>query len=447
VSLNTTAEWWRPESLLQQDSTKGAQLNFALKTDDSPLAYRALIAFLFILLISPQSIFPVLAPLRLAMLAVAVAVIAHIAGRFRVGRPVMELTPETVIVLWLLGWAIVTVPFSVWPGGSVTFLLEFYLKTLVLFWLLSNVINTLPRLRTMAWALCLMSVPIALTGVKNYLAGVFFMEGSGRVEGYSAPLTGNPNDLALMLNLLIPVCIALLLSTKKPVIRLVLIAIIALNVLAVFMTFSRAGFLTLVVILMVYIWTLRKRPERRWAYLILLVVVVATPLAPSNYINRISTITDIEADQSGSSQERWSHMVLATQYVSKHPVTGAGLGMNIVAMDQERGSYGTAIHNVYLQHAVELGLPGLFLFVLLLKTSIKNVSTIQKRLQDYPPAEIFYLAEGIRISLIAFAVAAMFHPVGYHFYFYIIAGLSAAIKTIFDAGIRSHTDNAIARAV
>jgi probable O-glycosylation ligase (exosortase A-associated) len=447
VSLHATAEWWRPESLSVRDQPTPAHLDFALKTDDSPLAYRALMAFLFILLISPQSIFPVLAPLRLAMLAVAVAVIAHIAGRLRYGRPVMVFTRETVIVIWLLGWAILTVPFSLWPGGSISFLLEFYLKTLVLFWLLGNIINTLPRLRTMTWGLCLMSVPIALTGVKNYLAGVF-IEGSGRVDGYSAPLTGNPNDLALMLNLLIPVCIALLLSNKRPVIRLVLTAIIALNVLAVFMTFSRAGFLTLAVILMAYTWMLRKRPERRWVYLVLFIVMVAIPFAPSNYVNRINTITNIEDDQSGSAQVRWSDMALATKYVVKHPIAGAGLGMNIVAMDQERGSYGTAIHNVYLQYAVELGLPGLILFVLLLKTSIKNVSTIQKQLlQDHKPAEIFYLAEGIRISLIAFAVAAMFHPVGYHFYFYIIAGLSAAIKTIYDAGIRSHTDNAITRAV
>jgi hypothetical protein len=36
----------------------------------------------------------------------------------------------------------------------------------------------------------------------------------------------------------------------------------------------------------------------------------------------------------------------------------------------------------------------------------------------------------LEISLVAFAVAAMFHPVGYHFYFYILAGLAVALRSI-----------------
>jgi hypothetical protein len=40
----------------------------------------------------------------------------------------------------------------------------------------------------------------------------------------------------------------------------------------------------------------------------------------------------------------------------------------------------------------------------------------------------------LRVSLIAFAVAAMFHPVAYHFYFYAIAGLAVAAASICAAG-------------
>ena len=44
------------------------------------------------------------------------------------------------------------------------------------------------------------------------------------------------------------------------------------------------------------------------------------------------------------------------------------------------------------------------------------------------PREMFLLAEGIPVSLIAFAVAAFFHPVAYHHYFYYVAGLALAAK-------------------
>ena len=37
------------------------------------------------------------------------------------------------------------------------------------------------------------------------------------------------------------------------------------------------------------------------------------------------------------------------------------------------------------------------------------------------------LAQGVRISLVAFAVAAFFHPIAYQFYFFCLAGLAVAL--------------------
>jgi hypothetical protein len=45
-------------------------------------------------------------------------------------------------------------------------------------------------------------------------------------------------------------------------------------------------------------------------------------------------------------------------------------------------------------------------------------------------AELMHLAAGIRISLMGFVVAALFHPAGYQFYFYYIAGLAIAVRAI-----------------
>jgi hypothetical protein len=40
------------------------------------------------------------------------------------------------------------------------------------------------------------------------------------------------------------------------------------------------------------------------------------------------------------------------------------------------------------------------------------------------------LAAGIRISLVGFVAAACFHPAGYHFYFFYIAGLAVSLRLI-----------------
>ena len=433
-------EWWRPDTLSEKDSETEIQVRPVLETQDSPVAFWALMGFLFILLISPQTLFPALAPFRVAMLAAGLAMATHVIGRFKRHKPIVEFTREIALVTGLVTWAILTIPLSYWPGGSISYLLDIYFKTLIVFWLLSNVVNTLPRLRCMAWGLCLMSVPLALTTVKNFVLGA----GVNRVDGYNAALTENPNDLALMLNLIIPVCIALFLANQRVMMRMILAIIIGLNVLAVFTTFSRGGFLTLAIILMTYVWVLLKRPERGWAYLALFLALVAVPFVPANYTERLGTITNIEADETGSAQTRWSDMITASKYVIQHPVIGAGIGMNILALNEERGATWTAIHNVYLQYAVELGLPGLVMFLLLLKTSYRNISIVQNYYSGGRNlTEFFYLAEGIRISLIAFVVAALFYPAGYNFYFYLIAGFAAAAKAIYDAGEKAGMDYAV----
>ena len=38
------------------------------------------------------------------------------------------------------------------------------------------------------------------------------------------------------------------------------------------------------------------------------------------------------------------------------------------------------------------------------------------------------MAEGIKVSLTVFAIAAVFHPVAYQFYFYYMAGLALAAR-------------------
>ncbi len=100
--------------------------------------------------------------------------------------------------------------------------------------------------------------------------------------------------------------------------------------------------------------------------------------------------------------------------------------MNILALNDERGTTWTAVHNVYLQLGVELGLPGLALFVALLVTSLRSARRAQRVARASADHELCHLAEGIEVSLLAFAISGIFYPVAYHFYFYLIAGLAAA---------------------
>jgi O-antigen ligase len=237
--------------------------------------------------------------------------------------------------------------------------------------------------------------------------------------------------MALMLNLILPVCIALFLASRKAARKWLLAGIFGLLVLAILATFSRAGFLTLGVSCLCYLWLLRNRRERFLGPLLLVLLVIALPLVPADYVDRLKTIVSIEDDASGSAQTRLGDIGVALGVVLEHPVIGSGIGMNALALNEARGTTWTQVHNVYLQIAVELGLPGLTMFLLLYARCLGAVNAVLRNTRTDPQSALYCLAEGIKVSLLAFGVAAMFHPVACHFYFYYIAGLALATHNVW----------------
>ncbi|HZH49328.1 MAG TPA: O-antigen ligase family protein [Nitrospira sp.] len=428
-------EWWRPQ---EADAPVAARETEQPETDigESTLPFWSLMGFTGILLFAPQSYFPSLAPLRPALLLMTLGVLSYVGDRWRRGLPLIEWNRATGLIAGLSALAAVTVPFALWPGGSLSVLIEF-MKTALVFLLLSHVITTTDRLRRVAWILTCMAMGLGLFALYNAWTGDLVKEGldQERVLGNQGSLTRNPNDLALMVNLLLPLTIGLLLSAEQVWQRLLLFGAIGMDMLTVVLTRSRTGALTLMVIILAYLWKLRHRRERGWIYGLILAAIMAVPLLPSSYLDRLSTITNVQADQVGSAQARLSDMITAVKMIAANPIIGAGMGMNVLAMREERGGW-IGVHNVYLEHAVDLGLPGLAIFLALLMSCITSVAGVRRYLVS---TELSSLADAIHVSLIAYAAAAMFHPISYHYYFYYIAGLAIAAGRI----ARAQTDHTL----
>ena len=200
------------------------------------------------------------------------------------------------------------------------------------------------------------------------------------------------------------------------------------------LTFSRAGFICLALTGLIYVVKLIRRPERGWVVAAIVLTVACAPLLPSGYLERLRTITDIRSDPTGSAQERWGDTQAAIHLVSQSPIIGAGVGMNILALNDMRGALWKKVHNVYLEYAVDLGVPGLVLFLVIQAGCFRTAASVMRRTAGRSVwRDLFLLAEGIQVSLAVFAVAALFHPVAYHFYFYYMAGLALAARAACDA--------------
>jgi probable O-glycosylation ligase (exosortase A-associated) len=417
-------DWWRPEPLA------------ASRPDEVPdvdLAFKALVAFTAILLVAPQEWFPVLKSLRIALVAATVSFVAYMFDSAVKRRPVSTFSPEMGICLALVTWAILTVPLSYWPGGSVTELTERFLKAVAFFWLIGTLVITKKRLTIFTWTLVLCSIPLAFTGVQHFLSGEFVTSRRAavqRIAGYAGSgVASNPNDLALMLNLLIPVVGAAMLTTRTITLKFVAAITLLLSVTTVIITFSRAGFIALIVIVLLSLVALIRRRLPGVAIAIVVAALVVPPMLPPGYLERLNTITDIEKDRTGSAQGRWEDFGAAIDVVIKNPITGVGLGQDILALNEERGATWRSVHNVYLQYAVDLGLPGAALFIWLLLATYRGAKRVRIRAARDPALrDLGVLAGGVQIALVAFAVESFFHPVAYQFYFFCIGGLAVALK-------------------
>jgi len=398
------------------------------------VAFGALVLFICILILNPQAWFPVLKPLRIALLTSGVAAVSLVMERWR-DRKSLGFPPEMVICCLLLAWSFMTLPVSYWPAGSLATLTDAYIKAVMLFWLLANVITTEHRLRVIRTVLIVCSVPVAGTALSNFLAGRFLPDDKvvARITGYGQGLSANLNDLALMLNLLLPLTIALFLSTTSKLVRSLCVAVITINILGIIVTFSRGGFLGLATIGVVYVLQMirRRGADRVWAFAVVIAAVMTVPLLPSEYVDRLATVKSVESDPTGSSQARWRDNVAAAQFVAQHPIIGAGIGMDILALNQIRGNKWLKVHNVYLEYAVDLGIPGLALFLTLMYRVFKGVRSARKSLQGVPShRQLFLLVQALETSLIVFSICGFFHPIAYDLFFYFIGGLALAAGVV-----------------
>ena len=424
--------WWRPQAAPRAETAAVAPAGVAAA---NTLAFRALVAFTAILLLSPQAWFPVLGALRIAFLAAGLAIAAHLFDRMVRRDSAPPFNAEIALAVTLVAWAVITVPVSYWAGGSVEVLTDTYIKAVVFFWLVGSLATTGSRMRMLAWTLVLCAIPLAATGISNYLSGQVLstgVPGLERIYGYmgGSGLVANPNDLALMLNLIIPIAAALMIGTRGFLGKAVAGTAMLLSTAAVILTFSRAGFLTLATAgVMLFVVLIRRKAPGAAGFL-LLVALVTPVVLPDGYTDRLSTITDIEADRTGSAQGRWQDFIVAAEVVMHNPIVGVGIGADMLALNEYRGTDTfRSVHNAYLQYAVDLGLPGLVLFAWLHIMCFRNARRVERIAQREPSLRhLSYLAAGIQISLAAFFVAAMFHPIAYQFYFFTIGGLAVALK-------------------
>jgi len=407
------------------------------------VAYRALLAFTFVLFIRPQDQLRFLEPLHLAEVFGTFGIVALIGGRLSRGVPVAKLTLDFGAVLALGLLMLATAPFSIWPGGAVGVVTDLFSKVVVVYFLILNTLTTRERFEQFVNVVVLSCSYVALRAVIDYGLGIHLVE-QGRVEGEGG-LFGNPNDMALNLVAFLPLAIIVTLGRGRPLLRGALAIGTPALVAAIIFSKSRGGTLGLIAMLAVLLYQIRRvRPSV--AVGVIAACLVTVPLLPESFTHRMSSILNPEEDITGSREARKRLLREAYQAYLDHPVFGLGAGQFHNYNPKDREETWHEAHNAWLQIASELGTGGVLIFAVIVGSGfvaglqavrvLRRTRARYKRKSQVPPEllarreRLHLYASAVLASLTGWVVAALFASVAYYWTLYLVLGLAITLRDI-----------------
>lgn len=343
---------------------------------------------------------------------------------------------EVPLLLMFLGWFIVLIPFSSWPGGSYQIFDWYIWKIALLSIVFINVVDTTTRLRSV---LVIQVVGVTMMSLASY---GHIDTSTGRLTGVSEAF-GNSNDLAALIAITLPIGVYLCITAHGGR-RLLWLAASLLTIYILILTLSRTGFLAFVgaSISLTWYFLVKQRKYGMMGVLAIGAAALFVAVAPSNYRERILSIVipSLDVDESrkdatGSREERIQLMRRSIEVTAENPFMGVGPGQMVVSS----GTWHVS-HNTFLQFTTESGIPGLVIFVLLLRTAYRNLSEAERQVYKGYDSEGWILIGILRASLNTFIVAAFFSNFGYQFFTYFLIAYTASVNQIVTIAERDVED-------
>jgi probable O-glycosylation ligase (exosortase A-associated) len=393
------------------------------------LSYCGLFLFTVILYFRPYEYVPALAAYySMAYWVALVTLVVFVPSQFALDGTITARPREVNLVLLLCVGALLSMPLAINPGEAWATFNETFIKAVLMFIVMINVVRTERRLFGLLLLTMLVSLTLSLDALNDYRLGNFAVEGY-RVKGAIGGMFRNPNDLALHLVTVVPIGVGLLFSRRNKVKKALLAVCVLLFVLAIVVTFSRGGFLALMAVSAFLAWKLGRRNRLAVALIVILGGGAMLALSPGAYSGRLASITNFSLDPNGSANARQALLIRSIKTTIGNPLFGIGMGNFHIVSVREQVS-----HNAYTQVSAEMGIPSMIVYIMFILACLKRLRQMEKETIDSPSAsarKFYYLAVGFQAAIIGYMVHSFFASVAYNWYIYYLIGYSICLRRLY----------------
>ena len=305
---------------------------------------------------------------------------------------------------------------------------DVFIKAVLMFIVMINVVRTDRRLNLLLYVTLAVTFLLGFNALSDYRTGNFTVEGY-RIKGLLGGMFGNPNDLALHFVTMTPLAITMMVLSRRWLVKIIFLITTLLIIAGNVVTYSRGGFLGLLVTSLVLAWKLGRRHRVMLAIVAPVVLVAFMVLAPGNYGRRLASIFIPGLDPMGSSSSRQEILNRSIVVSIRNPITGIGMGnFHTVSLHE------TVTHNAFTQISAEMGIGALIVYMMFLTGPILRLRRIEKETLESPEGRrYYYLSVGFQASLIGYMVSAFFAAVAYQWYAYYLVAFGVCLYRMYDS--------------
>lgn len=396
------------------------------------MTYALLFAFTFVLYFRPYELIPGLESFSSIALYLAIATLAvFLPSQLATESSLTARPSEFNWVLLLTLFGILTIPIARDPGTAWEAFTDPFLKVVLMFIVMINVVRTEARLKGLIWLAMAVGVLLSFEVIKNYATGNFSIEGYRAMADIKG-MFGNPNAQAMHFVSITPIAAALAFAARNFLVKLVYFALTILFVAGNIFTFSRGGFLGLIVVGLILAWKIGRESRVKVMLASAVIGLIFIALAPGNYGMRVLSIFIPALDPVGSSDQRKDLLWTSIIVTLRNPW---GIGMMNFPLANPRA---LVTHNSYTQVSAEMGVLALGCYLMLIVTPFKRLFWIERELYEAGRRDwIYYLAIGLQASIAGYAVASFFDSAAYQWFLYYLVAYAVCLRRVYQMSLES----------